>query len=125
MTQTVRKLCKSLSSRRAADITAAFFRFRIGPISLLSVASVGFVTIANICSSWAQPAPEIEISVVGPEEVVFDWDRDTCFQAGDRWIHVPDAPITAYRRSDKSVVMLSVNRRNISLAGPDASSVAK
>jgi hypothetical protein len=72
----------------------------------------------------AQQAPQIKLEVSGTAELVSDIDKNGCQRPGDKWIHVPDVPVTAYRRADDSVVLLAVNRRNIPLVGPDIEHVS-
>ena len=63
------------------------------------------------------------IAPSGPEEVVVGAEDTSCPNETDRWIHVPDTPVSAFRRVDGRVVMLVLNRRNFPLIGPDADHV--
>ena len=65
------------------------------------------------------PSPLRSIEIVGPEQTVFDWSRDSC-EPRD----IPDAPARAFRDARGRVQLIAshyVNRREV---GPDLDHLA-
>lgn len=60
------------------------------------------------------PACGLEISVAGPERVIFDQARDACDSSD-----LPDAPARAFRNAEGNVVLFAPNYHNRAFVGPD------
>ena len=59
--------------------------------------------------------------VLGPVEIIYDWQRDHCDNGVEPWQwDVPDAPARMYRRSNETVLIASVNLGSRANRGIDA-----
>jgi hypothetical protein len=56
----------------------------------------------------------VNVNIVGPEEIVFDWSEDACEQA-----NYPDAPARAFRDADGRVQLILSHYTNYRMIGPD------
>ena len=72
-----------------------------------------------LASSVAATTPSAH--VLGPVEVVYDWERDHCDDGVEPWQwDVPDAPARMYRRANETVLIASVNLGSRANRGIDA-----
>ncbi len=100
---------------------------RLGPL-LAYPAALAALLAAGLAPgpATAESIPAVPpISLVGEEQIVFDYRRDGCPAAADEPRDIPDIPAAAFRRSDGQVVLLYGNRRNHYLVGSDLDAVAR
>jgi hypothetical protein len=92
----------------------------------LRVLVVGLLLLSGGTSA---PCQQIDawprIWVAGQPEIVVGASDMTCAGAEEQNVDVPDMPPSAFRRSDRSVVMLASNRNNFILEGPSLDKVAR
>ena len=102
---------------------------RLGPLSIASAALAAGLLVATVFASYrivhgeesggGVSSPLRSIEIVGPEQTVFDWSRDSC-EPRD----IPDTPARAFRDATGRVQLIAshyVNRREV---GPDLDHLA-
>jgi len=82
-------------------------------------------TAALLLTCCSALAAEPGMQIAGTEETVISADEMKCQPDSGRGIDVTDIPVSAFRRGDGVVVLLSGNRQNFFLQGPDLDHVRR
>ena len=71
-------------------------------------------------ASRAYALPQVIVTPVGDEQIVFDWSRDAC----ETW-DIPDSPARAFRDASGLIRVIASHYANRALIGPDLNSLRR